>query len=151
MEAILNGYDEAMRKLSGETLKAVCEKALKRFAEELKIRAIPYPPEGPWNTPAPYPARWYQRQFGPRWMKADGTYGGRNTSERLQKSWVVETRSWAEVVLGNEASYADYVQGSQQQPYHAAHGWKRVDEIAAEQAGLWTEIFGEEIERALGG
>lgn len=151
MEMILLGYEEAMKKLSSESMQGICEQALKRFAEEVKLRAIPYPPEGPWNRPGPYPHRWYQRQFGPRWMNKDGSYGGRNTSERMQKSWVTEMRAWNEAVVGNMASYADYVQGGQQRDFHQEHGWKKVEDIAAEQSDLWTKIFSEELERAIGG
>lgn len=147
----LEGLAEALGKLDRATLGNVTASALKKFANEIKLRAVIYPPEGPWCAPGPYPHRWYQRHFGPRWSRKDGTIGGRNTSERMQLGWVVEPRSQVEVVVGNRASYSPYVVGAEQTAVHAAHGWKRVDKIAEEQYPLWTEIFGHEFAQACGG
>lgn len=151
MEIKLEGLDEAIQKLGKIAGAETAGKALHRFAEELKLRVIPYPPEGPWNTPGPYPSRWYQRHFGPRWTVKSGEVHGRDTSERMQKQWVVEQRGALAYILGNRASYADLVVGENQLPMHAAHGWKKVEDIAMENINLWPEILKEEIEKALGG
>jgi len=78
-------------------------------AHEVGDRAAAYPPEGPWNRPKDEPGKtWYQRHFGPRWRRVDGSIGGRNTSEQMQKRWrrridELRARVW------NDVSYAPYL------------------------------------------
>ncbi|NLS80049.1 MAG: hypothetical protein GXY76_22645 [Chloroflexi bacterium] len=134
-EARLDGWEQVGRLLGRDGLERWALAVLKRLAEEIKAQATPYPPEGPWNAPGPYPARWYQRHFGPRWARADGSVGGSNTSEQLQKQWLVEQRGAAQVVVANRASYAPWVMGEEQAALHAAHGWRKLKDIAAEVMG----------------
>ena len=146
----ITGIDEAMQAL-GLISTVAGPRALSRFAEEVKLLAIPYPPEGPWNTPGAYPKRWYQRHFGPRWARASSnTPGGVNTSERLQQQWVVNKRGPYTSAVVNRASYAGYVQGDEQTNVHKGHSWKRVDAIANEQQDLWERILREEIQIVMG-
>ncbi len=123
-------------------------RALRRLGEAVKLEAAGYPPEGPWNQPGPYPARWYQRHFGPRWARRDGSIGGQNTSQNLQASWrVIERDAWS-VVVGTPVSYAGYVVGEEQARFHADHGWRKLSDVAREvvsQHGF--EYVKEEIER----
>jgi len=97
-------------------------------AGEVRDRMAVYPPEGPWNKPGPPGSRWYQRHFGPRWRRRDGSIGGRNTSEKLQKSWLVDISRLPRVVTAEVwtgVSYAPRVQmeGAQAE-FHRRRGWK---------------------------
>jgi len=149
MEVKLEGLDEAIKKLGKLAGVEVTGVALQRFAQEIKLRAVPYPPEGDWNRPGSYPKRWYQRLFGPRWALAGGGVHGRNTSERMQQQWVVEPRGALSYAIGNRASYADFVVGEQQAGFHAAHGWKKLEEVVKENMDLWPRFLSEEIEKVL--
>lgn len=49
----------------------------------------------------------------------------------LYRGWVKTARispSGIDVKYENRVPYAVYVQGNKQRPYHAAHGWRRVDQ-----------------------
>lgn len=100
-------------------------------AHEVHIRMAVYPPETDANQPGPYPARWYQRQFGRRWARVDGSIGGDDSSEQLQKSW-------REVVVGpltrevwTDVSYAPYVQSAEDQTATMrAIGWQTDEDVA---------------------
>jgi len=149
IELELKGLEKARRALSGATLAKVTERALQRFADELKMRAVPYPPEGPYNRPGGPGSRWYQRHFGQRWMRQDGTIGGINTSERMQKQWVVQMRGPWSAFLRNKASYSSYVMGEDQTRVHKGHGWSRVDELAIKHADIWYRAFEEELAKEM--
>jgi hypothetical protein len=150
-EVVPEGFDEALAKLGAEKMIQACQASLQRFGEEVKLRALVYPAEGPWCMPGSYPARWYQRGFGPRWARKDGSTGGRDTSERMQQQWAVEQRSPLETLVGNRASYAPYVQGDEQTGFHAAHGWKKLLDVAVENKDLFYSIFEREFKKAIGG
>lgn len=141
----IDGLEELEAKLRKMLTPPVYQKALRRLGEEVKLRAIPYPPEGAWNQPGPYPARWYQRHFGPRWARKGGGIGGRNTSERMQQHWVVSERGQLSVEVGNTASYAPFVMGEEQVEFHRAHGWRKLSEIAREELPRFSEYLREEL------
>ena len=147
----LEGFAEAMRKLDKATFERVCQGALEKFANEIKLLAIPYPPEGPWNKPGPYPAKWYQRHFGSRWARKSGSTGGADTSERMQKQWIAEQRNPFEAVVGNRASYSSYVVGEEQTDVHARHGWKKLSDVGKMNQDKLLRFIAEEIEKAMGG
>ena len=102
-------------------------------AHEVHIRMAAYPPETHANQPGPYPERWYQRHFGQRWARLDGSTGGNDTSEQLQKSW-------REVVVGpltrevwTDVSYAPYVQSAEYQSgVMRVIGWQTDEEVVEE-------------------
>jgi hypothetical protein len=111
-----------------------------------------YPPGTEANTPGPYPKRWYVRGYGPQWALKGGGVGKLHTSETLGRRWTIAKRDGGlGAVVGNNASYAREVQGDKQQRWHKAHGWKRVDEVAASEQQAVTDIIndsiGEEIKK----
>lgn len=123
---------ELKERLSGAKLLAAADEVLGTLAREVEIMAAPYPAEGTWNTPGPYPARWYQRHFGPRWALKAGGVHGKDTSEQMQKRWRTRRAKLLEWAVENSASYAQYVQGEEQAEFHARHGWRKLSTIARE-------------------
>ena len=116
---------------SGKYLDNVLRAAQRRLLD--RVRA--YPPASGANRPQPAPGRWYERGYGSRWSRARGGTGGNSTSERLGGSWVAKAEGQG-LVLSNRASYAPYVMGAKRQSgLHRRRGWRRVDEVAAEEAG----------------
>lgn len=97
---------------------------------------------------------WYERGYGPRWARKDGTVGGKKTSRNLGKQWATRTRIFAqgsavldvkgpviEGVAGNTTFYVDYVQGDAQQPWHKRHGWVTVDQALDEATpGIYKQF-----------
>jgi hypothetical protein len=152
LEVEFTGFERAMKLLDKASLEKMAGEVLKALAEEIKVLAIPYPVEGPWNTPGPYPAKWYQRQFGPRWaLKYSDIPGGSNTSEQMQKQWVVEPRGKAWVVA-NRASYAAYVMGEEQRSFHADHGWLKLEKIGKDViAAKLNKLVSDALDRMIAG
>jgi hypothetical protein len=132
-------------------------RVLIRGSLELKDRYIVYPKEGPWNRyPGAKPrtdgkAIWYQRKFGPRYMRKDGTTGGRNTSQNLQVSWNYEIGAddYSSSVF-TPVTYAPYLFDPEKRVgWAAAHGWQDVNEIAENYAPRFVQIVEDEIDNQI--
>ena len=76
---------------------------------------------------------WYQRGYGPKWARKDGTIGGRMTSEKLGSQWNVKVGGTGRVIegiVGNRASYGPAVQDRERQAwYHARRKWPTVQGV----------------------
>lgn len=141
---------EATRKLlDPATWQVIAQRAAERAVIILKERVTVYPDEGPYNQPGPYPKRWYQRLFGPRWALKGGGTNGRNTSQRLQQNWRVDWTGPTEARIYTKVTYAHYVMGGDQTWYHAAHGWKTTAQIANEFGPELVDIVYDEIDKAI--
>lgn len=145
------GFKRLLRKLDARQYRVAARRIVARGTVEVRDRMAAYPPEGRWNRPDGPGSRWYQRLFGPRWMRADGSIGGRDTSERLQRSWQATVGEKGKHVVGRvytTVSYAPYVQGNKQPWFHKRHGWKTAKQIVRrwkrERANI---IAREEVER----
>lgn len=138
------------------------QKIMIRALLELKDLAAAYPVEGIWNK-APGTRgnnRWYQRGFGSRWKRADGSIGGINNSQRLQRSWQTEIvkrvdTGFTESVVGSaytEVTYAPFLLDPQKKVNWApVHGWQDVDEIEKEYSERFEKIVLDEIDKDLRG
>ena len=122
---------------------------------ELADRARAYPPAGPWNS-APGTKgnnRWYQRLYGSRYMRKDGSIGGRNSSQQLQKNWHTQVSSAEETFTGHvftDVTYAPYLlDPSRRVSWAAGHGWKTTTEIADGYKDRFIDMALEEIDKAL--
>jgi len=134
------GIQRALRGLDKVSVTRALTIAVSTTQQAVRKRIATYPRQTEANMPKPYPGRWYQRLWGPRWALKGGGTGGRNTSEQLQYSWVrrivspltqiVETRS---PKTGRPVSYDIYVHGAQEQvAVHRRHGWPTDEQIADE-------------------
>lgn len=123
----VKGAEALARRLNPKAIDRALRFAIDEMTKDVQSMMAVYPAEGDWNTPGPYPKRWYQRHWGPRWARKTAPMpGGYNTSEKLQKSW---KRSKA--TLGKEGrvytnvTYAPWVLHEEKQTaVHASHGWK---------------------------
>jgi hypothetical protein len=72
-------------------------------------------------------------------------------SERLGSKWTIRgTNAGLTQTLGNNTSYGRLVQSDKgQTAYHAATGWKTVEQVAHEERGLVVDFIREGIERLL--
>lgn len=133
----IDGLERLQGKLktveSGQYLRAVLQAA----ALDIKGYMAWYPPSSSANDPAQ--RRWYERGYGPRWRRQDGTIKGYHTSEMLDRKWAtarprIDTRGLTARV-GVKVSYAPYVQSAKEQAwFHRARGW-RTDEDAVRERG----------------
>ena len=89
--------------------------------------------------------RWYQRGYGTKWARKDGSIGGRMTSEKLGSQWaqrVNQTPRGIEGIVGNRASYARAVQDEERQAsFHKARGWPTVQGTLRRREGQIMNHF----------
>jgi len=138
----VEGLEQAINSLDQPKVKHALSQAVDLVTHQVMIRMAVYPPESAANTPGPYPGRWYQRLFGPRWRTASGSLRGKNTSERLQQSWrqsVISPLSQLVDTLsprtGRPVSYVGLVVGEgTQAEVHRQHGWQTDESVAQEVA-----------------
>lgn len=126
-------------------------RVLIRSVLELKDLAAGYPVAGRWNSNpgTKGDGRWYQRGFGSRWMRKDGTTGGKDTSQRLQKNWKTEVQQQDEFTASayTEVTYAPYLLDTDQRVnWAASHGWKSLDEIERDYTPRFEKIVLDEID-----
>ena len=119
------------RALDGD-MRKVIRKAAEPLAAELKATISVYPPASEANMPN---HRWYERGYGPRWSRKDGSWGGRKTSEMLNRSWGIGRKTWGAIV-GSRATYSPVVHHHEEQAsFHKARGWvtdkQAVDKLLA--------------------
>lgn len=123
------------------------------MALALQVQSVlaPYPPATIANSSSNPTGRWYERGYGPRWRLRSGAIHGTMTSETLGRKWSVTMRGMT-AVLGNTASYSDYVQSAAKQAsFHRAHGWM-TDAAAVEQvraSGAFRTVLAAQLARAM--
>lgn len=137
---------------SKELRRTILSRAVLELADRLRV----YPPAGQWNAMPGTRGdmRWYQRLFGPRYMRKNGSLGGKNTSQQLQRSWKVEVMSRDEFTASvfTEVTYAPYLYDPKKRVSWAAeHGWKTTDEISDDYIERFLELAADEVEKKLSG
>ena len=127
-------------------------RVLLRAVLELKDLAAAYPVAGRWNS-APGTKgddRWYQRGYGSRWLRKDGTFGGSNTSQRLQQSWNTEVQRQDEFTASafTDVTYAPYLLDEEKPRVNWAqsHGWQSLDEIQEDYAPRFERAVLDEVD-----
>jgi hypothetical protein len=146
----VTGLDEVVKRL-GKDLRPVLKKVAFAIGKQVegKINITAYP-----TQPAPVnPDRWYQRGYGSKWRRKDGSVGGRATSEQLGQRWATRAKGWGAVV-GNPASYAPFVQSQEKQAaIHKATGWVTDVQVAEEVAksGVVERMVRDAVVKELGG
>jgi len=140
-------------------MEAVIERVVPLAGKMVQTKMAVYPPETDANRPGPYPKRWYQRHFGPRYARKAGGFGGQNTSERLQKAWRTDIIKPLEAHVftkstqtGGEVSYVEYVQSYESQTsVHKEHGWQTDQAVAedVEKSAALDKAIGAAIEYEL--
>lgn len=143
----IEGLPELMRKLEAIKGSAWMRNALRAVAITMKDAIAPYPPGSEANTPNQ--RRWYERGYGTRWLRKDGTVGGKRTSQTLGRNWSTRIEA-TRAILGNGASYARYVHDKDLQPaFHRARGWKTAQDALSEQSSVIESILSDYLGREL--
>lgn len=119
----VQGLAEAQAMLSADFTPALAA-ATKAVALEVEDKIAPYPPATEANSPSNPTGRWYERGFGPRWSRKDGTIGGSKTSQMLGRQWMIRKIGQAAHAVANRVTYAPYVHAADQQAmFHARRHW----------------------------
>jgi phage gpG-like protein len=149
----IEGLDELIRKLDDVAQLRKVHAGIRAAGMYVKGKIAIYPPATIANSPNNPSGQWYQRGWGIRYKGG----GGRQTSENLGKKWTSKyDKRKFEAVVGNNASYAVFVQGPKQggkgarQAKHMANiGWKSIDTVAKEETKRVQEYVFEAVRRAI--
>ena len=132
MQIKIEGIDNLRGALDIDTTRAL-RAATKGIAGQIEHEIKPYPPSSRANRPGGPGSRWYERGYGPRWRRVDGSIGGRRTSETLGRRWSISGWGRIGAVLRNIASYAVYVhEQGKQAAIHHLRGWVTDEEAVKE-------------------
>lgn len=134
------GIEDLQRRLKVD-LSPFLALATRAIAEEVKTEIAPYPPATVANQKPGWFViggglrgnKWYERGFGTRWLRRDGSVGGKKTSQFLGRRWAIKKSGRWGAILGNTADYAKPVHSKEDQAsYHGERGWV-TDEKAIER------------------
>jgi hypothetical protein len=143
----IKGMEELIKKLEKLGKMSKVHAGLRAAGMYVKGKIAIYPPATAANQPGS--GSWYQRGWGIRY--AGG--GGKQTSEQLGKKWTSKyDKAKFEVIIGNNASYARFVQGPKGTQSKAMKkiGWTSIDTIAKEETKRVQEYVFEAVRRAIG-
>lgn len=138
MSTTVRGAAELAAELAAG-IRAAIPAALEACAAVTQDRLAVYPPAPPTGGRR----QWYERGYGPRWRRRDGSVGGRKTSQTMNRRWAIEPVSDVVVGLENGATYAPFVVGADDQAGRMAQiGWRNERDVVEELAanGTYTRI-----------
>ena len=149
----VKGLDALIRKLNQATPKGYARATMRAAVELLKGKIAKYPPASEANSPGSAPgSKWYERGRGGHYIrKRDGGHSIYATSKQLGRKWTTSVAGdGMSAKVGNNVSYAPYVQDKKEQTsYHAARGWVTVQDVAKDEADAIAKLFAKRIEEAL--
>lgn len=142
----IQGLEQVQRKIRAISDKSARKRVLSVGGFVAQGILAQYPPSTVANSPANPSGRWYERGFGTR------TPTGRSyrTSETLGRRWTMRATA-DEAVVGNNASYAPFVQGEKQAAFHKRRGWLSTVEVAtkSEHASKIASAMERQIEKEI--
>jgi len=145
---IRGGRDIVARIKNAAELREI-KRAMKTIAIHIKGQIAQYPKETAANQPGQ--KYWYERGYGTKYMRRDGSVGGRRTSETLGRKWTIGVRnSGLTFVIGNNVSYGPDVQDREKQmSFHKKTGWRTIQDVEKDEAALASKYLNEAAERSL--
>jgi hypothetical protein len=153
----IKGLDKLNKKILA--VAPALKTGIKAGTEHVKGKIATYPPSTTANKPKAYSKGagwgnfWYQRGWGSKWALADGSWHGLKSSEQLGQRWSTKYKHGGLVgIVGNNASYAKYVQGPDEVQNKAMPGigWKGVDTVAKEEEATVVKFVQAKVDQALG-
>ena len=142
----IEGMDELLAKLKSieqlEGMMGVMNSAAVYVQDKIKA----YPPKGPGNQPRAT-GKWYERGYGWKWVG-----GGEKTSEVLGKSWANKVGMKGKgfyATVGTNVSYAQKVQGPNQDGKFKNIGWKTTDTVAEQEADYVVGKIKDKVDKLL--
>jgi len=146
----------------GNTLLPLLSEVAEDYGSALYEVMQPYPPPTIANSPDNPKGRWYERGYGERWRRRNGSIGGRPTSGQLGDRWTRTTETLGEDEVDatveniaqnaiSGAYYPTYVQGEveDQSRVHQSIGWKSVDTGLSETEPTLDRLLDEALDKFL--
>ena len=148
----IEGMDELIAKLEKLGKMSALHSGMQNAAKHVYGLMTVYPRKTKANVPKHFVGgRWYKRGTGSYWFTRKGARTD-GSSELLDKGWSMKyDKAKFEAVVGNDTSYAKFVQGvkGEQSKAMANIGWKRVDTVAKEETKQITEFIFDAVKRAI--
>ena len=148
----IKGMDELIKKLEELGKMSKVHAGMKAAMIHLKGKVNTYPDKTEANVPKHFVGgRWYERSWGSKRFTKKGVKGPK-TSERLDTAWTTSyDKVKFEAVIGNDASYAKYVQGPKGTQAKAMKriGWKGIDVVSNEETKRVQEYVFDAVMRAI--
>ena len=149
----LEGYDDLLQRIKTVAQLKGIAKATRAAALHVKGKIATYPAER--HGTQPFKTDKSRRFFF--WALRNGKIevpyrrGSSPGSERLSAKWTVQPQAQGLVqVVGNNASYAQLVQGPQNQTaYHADTGWPTTEKVIEQERSTVIQYLVQAIERLL--
>ena len=124
------GLDDLLKEFKDLSKLPGIQAAFKAGAMHFQGHLNRFPRSSIANSPDNPTGRWYERNYGPRWKRRDGSTGGRKTSQMLSKSWIIDERSPLDMRIGTNVTYAPYVQSAElQAKIHGQRGWQTDQQV----------------------
>jgi hypothetical protein len=150
----VEGLDKLIRKLEGLGKLGYLRAGIKAATAHVKGKVNKYPPSSEANSPkGPGGGSWYQRGYGSRWIRRDGSQGGSKTSQTLGRRWTIRTENDGLTgIIGNNVTYSPFVHDKDKQTdFHAARGWMTTEKVAEQEAATVRKFIEAEIRKAIAG
>jgi hypothetical protein len=137
----VKGLDKVIAKLEAMSEPGALKRPMTKAVAHLHREIAEYPPASPANSPT-NGYSWYERGFGTR----SRTGLAWPTSETLGRRWTHEVDADGKKgVVGNNASYAPFVQSAEQQAaFHARRGWETDEKVAEREQDKVVKFFDDE-------
>lgn len=138
----IRGLTELRSKLGDANASTLLYPIMTAAALEAQGKLTKYPPSSEANMP--FQRRWYERNWGTKWLTKEGATHGKKTSQMLGKSWTttVNPASAWRATVGTIVTYGPAVQDRDHQAsFHKRRGWVTVQDVA--------EQYGPEIVRKI--
>lgn len=142
----IDGVERLEKRLGQIVARNVLNRSALAAAKHVKGKIARYPPQAaPTN-----PNSWYQRGYGPRWRRADGTIGGKKTSENMGKQWTIDIdRAVSRATVGNKVTYVRWVQDKERQaPIHEKNNWLTAQDMLEKNKSRIVQFYRDEIIKA---
>jgi hypothetical protein len=91
MSEPIRGMNKLLRKLNSLRELRGAKRGLRAGAVHIKGKIAIYPNSSEANTPGQ--RRWYERGWGAKWTRKDGSIGGRKSSETLGRRWTTDSET----------------------------------------------------------
>jgi hypothetical protein len=146
----IKGLERIAGKIKDAEPRMWMEGAMQAAVSDVKAWVAKYPPKSSANEPSDV-LPWYQRGYGTRWRRLDGTTGGSKTSETLGRRWTQRVENHGlRGIAGNNATYVRAVQDEDRQAtFHKERGWRTVQDAVREKAPSVVAKLTQAIERIL--
>lgn len=149
----VSGIEELQAKLNRlQNVGAALRQPFIQTASDIQTYMKEYPPLSAANVPRPGHTH-YERGYGSKYTRVNGSWTGRKTSQMLNRSWSRRstfTEHSAKIIIGTRVTYARFVHDKLKQArFHKARKWRTVQDAVEKYRTVLIQRVSAAIDRAL--